>query len=192
MTNTKSFREFNEDSHDEWQTLDEAGLSRVLTHLDGRNVGIITAFRGEYTYQENRARNRQLQADIRSAGFGFLRVEGHYPENEDTPEEREVEEESMLVIGTSGDDHGRLKGFLKSAGAKYGQDSVLMKPWDSSDALLFYTKSSEAPMNIGEFSLDPKKIQKMFSKFKRHKFVFARIAEQRGFFSRLASRKGYA
>ena len=77
MADTISFLDYLTDEADGWQQLDEAGLSRVLSHIDKRNLGFVSAFRGgsSVPLAQNRTRNRELQADIRQAGFGFLRVD---------------------------------------------------------------------------------------------------------------------
>ena len=100
-------------------------------------------------------------------------------------------EESFLVIGSDGDDSGNLKGFLKKAGAKYQQDAVIFKPWNTTTAYLIFMSNPSKLEPIGTFSLDPQNIGKMYSKFKGHKFVFHSMSEARGFFSRLAYHKGY-
>lgn len=188
-----SFLEYLDETSAEWQQLDEAGLSRILTHIQRRNIGFITAFRGGSAtpLAQNRSRNRQLQTEIRQAGFGYLRVQGSWPENEGTPEEQQVVEESLLVIGAEGDDSGKLKGFLKKAGAKYQQDAVIFKPWNTTTAYLIFMSNPTKLEPIGTFSLDAHNIGKMYSKFKGHKFVFHSMSEARGFFSRLAYHKGY-
>lgn len=190
---TPTFLQFLNEQSDDWQVLDEAGLSRVLAHIATRNLGIITAFRGGSgtPLEQNRAKNRQLKNDIRQAGFGFIRLQGSWPENEGTPEEVQVIEESFLVIGREGDDHGALKGFLKKAGAKYQQDAIVYKPWNTPNASLIYMSNPQTLQSIGTFSLNPANIDKMYSKFKGHKFVFHQMSEQRGFMSRLAHHRGY-
>jgi len=187
-----TFSEYFDESID-WQVLDEAGLSRILTHIDTRNMGIVTAFRGGSSGKlaENRQRNRQLQQEIRKAGFGYLRLIGSYPENEGTPEEEQVVEESMLVIGSDGDDNGALLGFLRRAGAKWNQESVVFKPWNSTQANLVLMSNPRTLVPIGTFSLNPQNIGKMYSKFKGHPFVFHSLSERRSFMSRLAYQKGY-
>ena len=193
MSSLPSFLDYLDETSAEWQQLDEAGLSRILSHIQHRNIGFITAFRGgsSVPVAQNRGRNRQLQTEIRQAGFGYLRVQGSWPENEGTPEERQVVEESFLVIGSDGDDSGNLKGFLKKAGAKYQQDAVIFKPWNTTTAYLIFMSNPSKLESIGTFSLDPQNIGKMYSKFKGHKFVFHSMSEARGFFSRLAYHKGY-
>lgn len=179
--------------HTEWQQLDEAGLSRILTHINTRNIGFVTAFRGGslVPLEHNRAQNRRLQNDIRQAGFGFLRLQGAFPENEGTPEELQVHEESFLVIGSDADDKGKLKGFLKKMGVKYEQDAVIYKPWNTTTASLIFMNHPSTPMPLGTFSLNPHDINKMYSKFKGHKFVFHNMSESRGFMGRLMHHRGY-
>lgn len=193
MTTLPTFTEYLAETDKDWQQLDEAGLSRILTHIEKRNIGFISAFRGGSVtpLAQNRARNRQLQQDIRQAGFGYLRVIGSWPENEGTPEEQQVVEESFLVIGSEADDSGNLRGFLKKAGAKYQQDAVIFKPWNTTTAYLIFMSNPSALEPIGTFSMNAQNIGKMFSKFRGHKFVFHSMAEQRGFVSRLAYQKGY-
>ncbi len=123
----------------------ESSLSRVHAHTQGRNIGMITAHRGEFTASENKSRNKSLEKDIRKAGHGFIRVKGRYIENHGTPQARPVDEHSYLVVGKKGKDGGALKGFLKKHGEKYGQDSVLHKAHDSNDAHLHGTKEGGYP-----------------------------------------------
>lgn len=134
----KEFREFNE-------LLTEGGLARIWQHTMTRNVGTITAFRGENTKQENLSLNAQLQADIRSAGYGFYTGEGKFTENLGTDNEQPVYENVFIVIGDIGDDSGKLKGFLKKMGQKYNQDSVIFKPFDSESAVIIGTKTGVWP-----------------------------------------------
>lgn len=175
----------------DWRPLDEAGLSRILTHLATRNVGIVTAFRRTFDLGENRSRNRELQAQIRNAGFGFLRLGGFWIEDKGTPTETPVEEESFFVIGSKDDDSGKLLGFLRKMGAKYEQDAVVYKPWDSQSANLVFMSNPSVLEPLGPFSMKPKDIEDMYSKFKGYKFVFQSLSEQRSFMSRLAHQKGY-
>jgi hypothetical protein len=120
-------------------------LSRIMAHAQGRNVGIITAHRGEHDKATNNARNKDLAHDIRKAGLGFVHVKGRYVENYGKPEARHVDEHSYFVMGKKGNDSGHLKGFLKHHGEKYGQDSVLHKPHDSENAHLIGTKEGGYP-----------------------------------------------
>jgi len=139
----QSFKQFMDQVN---QTgLNESSLSRVFTHTQGRNIGMMTAHRGEHTAEENKQRNHELEGDIRKHGFGFTHVKGRYIENHGTPQARAVDEHSYLIHGKKGDDKGELKNFLTKHGEKYGQDSVLHKAHDSEHAHLIGTREGGFP-----------------------------------------------
>ena len=175
-----TFSQFLTETAQDWRVLDEAGMSRLLQHLTTSNVGFITAFRGGFSLSTNRARNMKLKQDIRNAGFGFLRVIGHWVENEGTPEEVAVEEESFMVIGEPKDDSGRLYGFLKKVARTYDQEAFLFKSHADHAVQVHYANGHHD--TIGQFSLS--NIGKMFSTFKGKKFVFRNLSEARGFHAR--------
>lgn len=134
----------------------ESSLSRVHSHTQGRNIGMITAHRGENTAEENNRNNDTLKKSIRDAGYGFIPVRGRYVENHGTPQARHVDEKSFLVVGKKGDDKGELKKFLIKHGEKHGQDSILHKPHDKEEAILHGTKEGAFPgkgktHNLGNF-----------------------------------------
>ena len=81
--------------------LQEVKLSRVWQHFTNPKVvvAILTAFRGEYSYDENVRRNTLLASDIKSRGYGFFYVDGHWIENSGTSQARTVNEDSIFVIG---------------------------------------------------------------------------------------------
>jgi hypothetical protein len=125
--------------------IDEASLSRVHAHTQGRNIGMITAHRGENTADENKTLNSDLEGHIRKAGLGFVKVKGRYVENHGTPHAKNVDEHSYLVVGKKGDDNGHLLGFLKKHGAAYKQDSILHKAHNEDNAALHGTKEGGFP-----------------------------------------------
>ena len=127
------------------EILNESSIGRVLQHTKGRNIGAITAHRGEYDSAENVRRNKKLEADIRKHGFGFVHVKGRYIENHGTPDATAVDEHSYLIMGHKGEDGGKLKSFLKKHGEKYEQDSVLHKSHDEDEAHLIGTKEGGYP-----------------------------------------------
>lgn len=129
--------------------MNEASLSRVHTHTQGRNIGMITAHRGENTTEENNKNNAELESHIRKAGYGFVKVKGRYIENHGTDKAKAVDEKSYLVVGKKGDDKGQLLSFLKKHGQKHGQDSILHKAHDSEEAHLHGTREGGYP-GMGE------------------------------------------
>lgn len=109
--------------------INEASLSRVQNHTANRNVGMISAFRGERSHAENEAAHKELAAHIRKAGYGYIKTHSGYVENKGTPQEKAVTEKSYMVIGHKGDDGGKLLGHLKKWGRQYNQDAILHKKY---------------------------------------------------------------
>ena len=167
--------------------LHESSLSRIHQHTKESNIGMLTAYRGQYSVQQNEKRNSDLISDIRSAGFGYVPVTGFYIENPGTPEQQKVIEKSFLVI-SSANDSGRLKFFLKKSGAKYDQDSVLYKEASSEDAILIGTTSGRWPgmnteINVGKWK--PNSIGSYYTKMKGHRtFTFESVQAPEGLMSR--------
>jgi hypothetical protein len=157
----------DDDTNDRFdrQPLNEISLSRVASHIKDRPFALLTAFRfkdkqtGEpISLQTNRSNNAKLENDIRSAGFGFVKMLGRYEEDYGDKKVK-VTEESFMVIGrdNSPAQVGAVKGFAKRMGQKFGQDCVLFKDPNRKDAVLIGTRADAWPgMNvvapIGEFS----------------------------------------
>jgi hypothetical protein len=127
------------------EVIQESSLARVQAHTEGRNIGMITAHRAENTSAENHAKNKELEGHIRKSGYGFVKVKGRYVENHGTPQAKNVDEKSYLVVGKKGEDHHELKHFLKKHGSAYGQDSILHKAHNETTAKLHGTKEGGWP-----------------------------------------------
>lgn len=124
------------------EQLFEASLSRVHNHVQNRPFGIISAEREERTSAENKANHAALKASARAHGLGFIEMKVRYIENHGSPNARPVDERSLMVIGNNPD---HVKGFLKSHGAKFNQDSVLFKHPENKNAELIGTKDGAWP-----------------------------------------------
>lgn len=113
----KNFKEF----------LSESSLSRLQRGVSAHSAGALTAFRGEFTREENRARNKQLLAALLAKGFSVTSVKGSYIENFGHKTQKEVGEESFFVINRKhdGDDGGELEKVLIQLGKRFDQDSIL-------------------------------------------------------------------
>jgi hypothetical protein len=156
--------------------LDEASLGRVLQHIQGKksvkNWGMLTAYRYVNTPNQNRKLNKQLEAELRSSGHGFFKVEGHWVEcqdgnlsYEDCPKDllKDAIEESLFVPNISAKEIHKL-------GKKYGQDAVIFGGEETKGNATLIFKDGKVE-NIGKFS--PNKIQQAYSKLKGGKtFVF--------------------
>jgi hypothetical protein len=166
--------------------LQESSLGRVLSHTKDRNLGIITAHRhnpalsAEENAKTNKANNQSLMNDIRKAGFGYIHVKGRYVENMGTPQQRNVDEHSFMVIGHK-EDHEKLKNFLKEHGEKYNQDSVLFKKHDNPDAHLIGTTHRDSWIKHGEEksvgTFHPSRAGEFHSVLRGRTFAFAESVE---------------
>jgi hypothetical protein len=152
--------------------INEASLGRIYQHVVSnpkmKNWGVVTASRGELTPAENKQRNKELEADLRKLGYGFVHVDGMWqecrkPDTEykDCPEDMKVptEEKSLFIPNIS-------QKHIQALGKKYQQDSVLFadeKAKANGEATFIDSKSGEA-FNIGKFS--PGKIAQGYSKMK--------------------------
>jgi len=153
----------------------ETNLARIHQHTQGRNVGMITAHRGDKTPEENNKRNKELEHHIKKAGYGYVKVGGHYPEQHGDKTVH-VKEKSYMVVGKHGDDKGDLKKFLTHHGAKHNQDSILHKAHDEDDAKLHYTNNTSSNKkgdveSVGKFS--PQKAGDYHSSIRGGKKTFA-------------------
>jgi len=101
--------------------LNESSLSRILSHVEGdRSFGVISAFRGGLSKQENMERHSELKDKIRKMGYGFIEMRGGYKEEDGGF----VNELSLFIPGVDKKEIIRL-------GNDYDQDSVIYKDKES-------------------------------------------------------------
>jgi len=111
--------------------LTESGLSRVWKQTKEHDFGTITAFRsakdcnkGEaYTKADNMKRNKSLVSKLQSLRYGITKIKGSYIENYGSQNEKEVGENSFIVIDLQ--DKGTLKKDLLKLGEEFEQDSII-------------------------------------------------------------------
>lgn len=169
----QSFQEF----------VNEQSLSRVWQHTKGDYpVAILTAFRGNYDYKQNVRRNKALASQIRKAGYGYFFVDGFWVENEGTPEEQHVSEDSIFVIGKGANSDEEFIQFISQFAKKYDQDGSLIKTSDGDVAI--YDQNGRKQFGIGKFSAN--KVADNYTKLrnkgdKSRTFVFESAREPSGF-----------
>jgi hypothetical protein len=125
----------------------------------GKVIALITAFRGENTYQANLARNQQLAQDLRRFGFGFIPMVGTSVENvrdpktgQETGDKQRVEEQSFLVSFPDTMPDNRLQDLMLSLVQKYGQEAAIVKYGDFDDAFLLRSDGNQ--ISLGKWSKD--------------------------------------
>lgn len=157
--------------------LDEASLARAYQHVVEKKVsswGMLTAYRYANNKKQNQDANKKLEKDLRTKGYGFFKVEGHWQECQDSnlnytdcPKDKLQDsiEVSLFVPGMKKED-------AKSLCKKYEQDAVIYGGEDTKgDAHLIFKNGTED--NIGKFQ--PGKVEQAYSKFKGGKtFVFGK------------------
>ena len=72
----------------ELNELARRSMSRVASHIANRHVGMMTAFRGGLSPEENNKRNADLKADFKKHGKHYIPVRGRYTEGYGTAKEK--------------------------------------------------------------------------------------------------------
>lgn len=164
--------------------INESSLSRVWRHFNDpeKNVAILTAFRGENTYDENVALNKSLAASLRKQGYGFFYVDGYWIENQGTENERAVSEDSIFVIAPKSDRN--FADIIHKFGNQYNQDAVLVKDLKGTRII----NRDGSVYSLGE--IQPGQLGSMYTKLRNNKksntFVFESERDDIGFIARLA------
>lgn len=97
--------------------LKESSLSRIWTFVekDKYSFGILSAFRDDYDKKGNMERHKQLKKEVRDRGYGYIEMDGAYPEGGKTAKEK-----SLFIPNISKKD-------IIDLGIQYEQDSVMYK-----------------------------------------------------------------
>lgn len=172
----KTFIEFVTEA----EQLNESSLSRLWRKYKESDSGTISAFRGEYSKDENMARSKKLQSILIGAGFSVTSVDGVYIENMGTPEEKRVKEKSFIVFDYQ--NKGNLKEMLKALGEKFDQDAVTYSDASTGKYILIGTTKrdnsgvgyhQEVTLGKPMFGKDGE----MYSSVKGRPFIFAESVE---------------
>jgi hypothetical protein len=112
----------------------------------GRSIGMISASRGNLSPEENEKRSHELHNILKNRGHHVIPVNGVYIENFGSPNAKEVNERSFIVMHKqNGDDKGLIHNHLMELGERYQQDSILHKPFNSQTASLHGTNETGWP-----------------------------------------------
>ncbi len=171
------------------QYLTETPLSRVWSTFTTPDIvaGIISASRGEKSAKENAARTMELASKVRSAGYGYVFVDGQWTEMGPNGLEHPVKETSLVINGGS-KDNGRLKGFLRKWMGEYDQEGIIFKPEDATYVIVMTSNGTET--RVGSFH--PDVAASMMTKLRGRgdrSFVFESAYTAMGFAGRLLVNK---
>tara|TARA_Y100000034_G_scaffold19103_1_gene21373 strand:+ start:841 stop:1443 length:603 start_codon:yes stop_codon:yes gene_type:complete len=106
--------------------LAESGFSRLYGHILDHDSAILSAFRDQYSTEDNYERSRELKAKLLARDYGVTKTVGSYIENFETPEAVEVVEQSLFV--SNHNDDPEFFEIIAQLGEEYEQDAVLMIP----------------------------------------------------------------
>lgn len=100
--------------------LNESSLARIYQYVEdkGKKFGIMSSFRKNFTRSENMERHKQLQQKLRNMGYGFIELDGAYPEGG-----KVAMEKSLFIPNIT-------KKEIVELGVEYEQDSVMFKDKD--------------------------------------------------------------
>jgi uncharacterized protein (DUF2267 family) len=177
------------ETYQQWEReMNEATLSRVWKMASDEKYifAMLTAFRDENTPKKNQQLNQQLKKEIRSNGYGYFNVEGHWIENEGTPDEVKVKEESFFVSVPKDEvDDDAFKNFVVSTLKKYNQDAAVIKLTDNNVSLI--DKNGKVFAQIGKFNVN--RVASMYSKLQNGKsFVFESAVAPETFANQIAKK----
>ena len=157
----------------DYNELNEASLGKVYQDLEaGEGFAIITSWCGNNTEKENFALFKKFEHEIRSLGYGFVKLRGHWRKCQDDnipydkcPNDKLVDsiEPSLFIPKIT------LK-EVKRLTKKYEQDaSIYGGPETNGNVVLIYKDGKQE--DIGKFH--PAKIAQAYSKIRGKSFVFA-------------------
>ena len=102
--------------------INESSLSKLWRKYKDCDSGTITAFRGEFSVQENRKRNLSLKGKLLGAGYSVIGIDGYFIENYGTNHENAVKERSFIVFDYKKKE--TLKKDLMKLGEEFDQDCI--------------------------------------------------------------------
>lgn len=154
-----------------------ANLSRLLFHLQNNNVAFITAFRSEYSRNENEKRNKILARDLANAGYSYIRIIGGYKDDENS---EPVTEDSFAVILTDLNPKKQNEFFndMLNFAKNFDQDSVLIS-LKNNEHIPVASYSPDGKIKYGPFKKDINihDIEDYFTKIHGHKFRLKNFTE---------------
>ena len=168
----------------------ESSLSRIYSQSKKHDSGTISAFRsakncntGEvFTKSENKQNSRTLNAKLLKMGYGVTKIDGTYIENYKTSDEKEVKEESYIVVDIK--DKGTLKKDLIKLGVLFEQDSITFQEKDGDYYLISSNTCEKGYPGSGKVGVEVKlgkpiygKSGEFHSKVNGRPFIFETVLE---------------
>ena len=127
--------------------ISESSLSRLYKHMKEHDSGTVTAYRSEYTNEENKKRNYVLSAKIAHKRYQITEVDGVYIENFESkdPKKPPIEVKERVFFVVDANDTGDLEKEL----IKWGEEGLNGDGSDSQDSIMFIPKGGAKGILIG-------------------------------------------
>jgi len=114
--------------------LSESSWSRIIQHVEGDDdFAVISAYRSSNTDDENLKQHAKLKDEVRKLGFGYIEQSSGYTYKDASTGESEVRQERSLFIPKIDYKNAML------LGAKYNQESILLKNKEKGFVLIYTT-----------------------------------------------------
>jgi hypothetical protein len=138
-------------------TIQNPKITKILKNITDtdKNIAMITAFRNNYSFQENVKRNIQLEAILKELAkvhkIGYSRISGEYQEEGTNTKQTEI---SYLIIDHKNNEISTelFKIIMIGLCNIFEQDSVLMS-LDEEDDAYYYTKDGHKSESLGKFRI---------------------------------------
>jgi len=141
----------------------EASIGRVMKHVqDSESFAIMTSWRVENDIQKNISDFKRLQSMIRAEGLGYIHLDGHGQEEDETGRVVDVKEPSLLIPNISLASAERL---MKT----FNQFGIVYRGSETNEKVSLIEQGGKQT-KLGSFH--PNKVAQFFSKIKGRPFVF--------------------
>jgi hypothetical protein len=120
--------------------------------IQPRTIAILSPFRPDFTFDENRASFAQMRDRLRH--YATIRIRAGF-----RLEDRLRDEPAFLVLGRHGRDAAHLHAMRKLA-FDFGQASLLARPGDEADAFIYRPDGSRE--NVG--ALTPRRLAALYAR----------------------------
>jgi len=137
-------------------------LSRVYKYFKDKNFGIVSAYLGGKSNQENKERQKKLKKEIRDLGYGYKEIRGVWRPDKESP----VELEYGLFIPNA------KKKDIVDLDKKFEQYAVIYK---EDDKITLDCLGNEENKFFNNFEEGVKDSWLTWSEYRRHKFRYSSV-----------------
>ena len=159
------------------QQILESSLSRIYRDFKDNEFGIITSWR--VGSKDNKQNLSALKSAVRSAGFGYVRIDGVGQEEDENGKVRSVKEPSLLVKNVKKGniplmDSSKFQSFMVKLAHRYNQWGIVLHNPQKGTRLIQTSddgrKVTKTAATMSSFN--PMKVAQFYSSLKGKPFTF--------------------